>query len=176
MSVHAACLPRAPGSRNAGFSMVELMVVVFLISLAATFILLTAPPGKLPERAEAERLAGMLEQISARAVVSGQSLGLVLEEGGYVAALRTPDGWKPESGTRRKLPRDVELHDPREEDILFASRVKEDTAPAPIFAFDAQGSALPGELALEGDGETYLVRVSASGEIAVREEGGHARR
>lgn len=156
--------------------MVELMVVVFLISLAATFILLTAPPGKLPERAEAERLAGMLEQISARAVVSGQSLGLILEEGGYVAALRTPDGWTPEPATRRVLPRDVELHDPRAGELFFESKARSGAVSTPIFAFDAQGSALAGELTLEGDGETYLVRVSAGGEIAVQEENDNARR
>ena len=168
----ATTFPARPQGADAGFSLTELMVVIFIMSLVASFIVMTAPSGKPAAEAEAERLTGVLEQLSDRAIVSGQSLGLVLEADSYIAVRRDGVEWVREASTRHRLPRDVEMTVPA------SNRVRRESASdlSPIYAFDALGGALETEARIDGDDTSYLVSVGSGGAIVMEEADRHARR
>jgi general secretion pathway protein H len=70
--------------RSAGFTLLELLVVVVLIGLTTTLVLLNiAPDDRDLVRREADRLAQLVEQARDEAIGTGASLALQAGPGGY---------------------------------------------------------------------------------------------
>ena len=66
------CRPRAPGARARGFTLIELMIVVVLVALAASVVSLALrDPAETRLAQEGERLAALLESARAEARASG---------------------------------------------------------------------------------------------------------
>jgi general secretion pathway protein H len=78
-----------------GFSLVELMVVVAILGLAATAVVLTmqSPGGSV--NSEASRLAGRAAAARDRAVVTATPQRVWIAASGYGFEERRPNGWVP---------------------------------------------------------------------------------
>jgi len=98
-----------------GFTLLELMVVLVIISIILTFVTLTAGGDPRAEelQREARRLAALLEMASEEAVISSQQLAVRFSEQGYEFMVLRGDGWLPLSEDpllrQRELPEGIEL-------------------------------------------------------------------
>ena len=78
-----------------GFTLVELMLVVAIIGLAAAAVVMTAPPAGRPVGVEAERLAARLIRAREEALLSNRPVAVEVDAVGY--RFTTFDGaeWRP---------------------------------------------------------------------------------
>lgn len=99
-----------------GFTLLELMLVVFLLGLTVGGVLMTLPPSvsAQPEKEAAEQLLRQIQQVQDDALMSGQLYGLYLAPDGYQFLRRQADRWQPLSepaalAGRQALPTGVQL-------------------------------------------------------------------
>lgn len=112
MSIRPDSLP----GRSAGFTLLELMVVLVLIGIIFSFAALSMGGDKLSELMEEEtrRMAVLLELAADEAVLRGEELAVNFTDDGYeFLVLNEGDGWQSsgEDGLLKayKLPADIEL-------------------------------------------------------------------
>lgn len=144
-------------SGDRGFSLVELMVVLALMALAATAVMLTIPGEERTVRTEADRLAARLAAARDIAVVEGRSVAVNFAPSGYGFERRVEGAWQPLPGRafeQRNWPGD--LH--------FAAGDGQATAR---ILFDRVGtSPTPQSVLLSGGDVREVVRISATGEVS----------
>lgn len=98
-----------------GFTLLELMVVLVIISVILTFATLTTGGDPRAEqlRRETRRLAALLEMASEEAVLSSQQLAVRFSEEGYQFMVLQGGQWLPLSGDpvlgARTLPEGIQL-------------------------------------------------------------------
>lgn len=141
-----------------GFSLVELMVVVFLLALASTFIILSAPAATPKHIVEAERLAGYLELAAQRAQISGQPSGVYLDGSSAVGATRQMGLWVRQPSSRIDLSGQVDAR---------VIQPKDETGDMPLFLFGPLGGARPVELQLSRGQGSVTLRVTHDGAITL---------
>ncbi|MCJ8191269.1 GspH/FimT family pseudopilin [Sphingomicrobium aestuariivivum] len=91
-----------PARRNrgsAGFTLVELMVVLVLLGLAATAVVLTLRPPDAA-RAEAVMLAGRIAALRDEAILRGLPTGLVLRQSDFAFEQYRSGEWVPLDNNR----------------------------------------------------------------------------
>ena len=144
---------RAPN----GFTLVELMIVLAIMALAATAVVLTIPGEERSVRSEADRLAARLAAARDVAVVEGRSVAVNFAPSGYGFEHRIDGAWAPLPGrvfAQRNWPAD----------IRFAAG---DGQGAARILFDRVGtSPTPQAVVLAGGEAREVVRVSATGEVS----------
>lgn len=149
--------PRAAQAHHrSGFSLVELMVVVALIGLAATAVVLTLPDpsGRLDD--EAARLRARLNLARDEAVLGGRPVALRLDADGY-AFLRREDGqWRALDEAPLK-PAEWSAH----------ARPVLDGVNSRMIVFDPAGTAEPAHVRLMRNGRTVELTVDAAGEVTL---------
>ncbi len=87
-----------PGGRRrarGGFTLVELMLVVAIIGLAAAAVILTAPPAGRPVGLEAERFAARLIRAREEALLSNRPVAVEVDAEGYRFSTFDGAGWRP---------------------------------------------------------------------------------
>jgi general secretion pathway protein H len=140
-----------------GFTLVELMVVLTILALAATAVVLTIPGEERSVRSEADRLAARLAAARDVAVVEGRSVAVNFAPSGYGFERRIDGAWAPLPGrafAQRNWPAD----------IRFAAG---DGQGAARILFDRVGtSPTPQAVVLAGGDAREVVRVSATGEVS----------
>lgn len=87
-----------PDRRERGFTLVELMVVLAVLALAATVVLLTMPGGNARVADESDRLAARMAALRDLAIVEGRPMALVISPSGYAFERRSAAGWEPLPG------------------------------------------------------------------------------
>ncbi|KTE01219.1 type II secretion system protein GspH [Sphingopyxis sp. H038] len=144
---------RAPN----GFTLVELMIVLAIMALAATAVVLTIPGEERTVRSEADRLAARLAAARDVAVIEGRSVAVNFAPSGYGFERRISGEWQPLPGRafeQRNWPGDVR----------FAAG---DGQGAARILFDRVGiSPTPQAVVLTGGEAREIVRVSATGEVS----------
>lgn len=144
---------RAPN----GFTLVELMVVLAIMALAATAVILTIPGEERTVRSEADRLAARLAAARDIAVIEGRSVAVNFAPSGYGFERRISGEWQLLPGRafeQRNWPGDVR----------FAAG---DGQGAARILFDRVGiSPTPQALVLTGGDTREIVRISATGEVS----------
>ncbi len=144
----------SPTDREHGFTLVELMVVLVLIGLAASVVMLAARGDDAAAGDEAARLALRIAGARDRAIVDGRSTRVEFVADGYRFAQRGGGEWVPvaDRGLRATtLPSAV---------TLGASRA--------LLGFDSGGLPdAPVDVVLRADEARVTVRVDAAGGVDV---------
>jgi general secretion pathway protein H len=147
---------RSPDGER-GFTLVELMVVLAILVLAATAVVLTLPGEERSVRSEADRLAARLAAARDVAVIEGRSVAVNFAPSGYGFERRVAGEWQPLPGRafeRRSWP----------DNVRFAAG---EGRGATRLLFDRVGtSPTPQVLVLAGGQAREVIRVSATGEVS----------
>lgn len=98
---------------QAGLSLVEVLVTLSVTALASALIVTTARPAD-PLKQEAQRLERTLEQLEARAQLSGVPTALLVRGNAYAPAVWAGDEWLPADRERRQLGESLRLYSSRE--------------------------------------------------------------
>ena len=81
--------------RRNGFTLVELLVVLFILGLAAGAVALTIPTGDDRVRSEATSFAGKVAALRDRAILEGRPGGVWVQPSGYGFEARAENAWVP---------------------------------------------------------------------------------
>ena len=91
--------------RAAGFSLVELLVVVAMLGLLGGAVLLTLPPDAARAADQADRLAAHLARAREEAVLANRAVAVRVDAGGYRFEQRREGRWQAldEGDLRQRL-------------------------------------------------------------------------
>lgn len=144
-------------NRSRGFSLVELMVALVILGLAATAVVLTLPSAASGLNGEAARFAARAAALRDRAVVEARPMRLWVSASGYGFEMRQGLQWTPLNDrtlSRSDWPTGVE--------------VQWNDATQGRIAFDRLG--LPdngGVLRLAADNGSQTVHIDAAGNVRI---------
>lgn len=154
-------MPRpAAADRQAGMSIIEVLMVVFIVGLTAGIVTLTIPQRPTTEQASAQAFAAVLRDAQDRAILSGQPTGIKLSEGGYAFVQWHREQWFPQ-GRPEVLP-------PR---LNIVRRTEQADAPDnwPDIIFDPTGIVEPAAFELRGRGARFDITLQETGEVRLVE-------
>lgn len=84
--------------RRDGFSLVEMMVVLFVMGVLAASVVLLLPGDADRLRRESERFAARVSAARDEAIASGSPVAAVVSEAGYYFEQRRDGAWAPAEG------------------------------------------------------------------------------
>lgn len=143
-------------SAEHGFTLVELMVVVAIIGMAAGAVVLSMPETGGEVRRAAETLAARTTIARDMAIVDGRATALVVNGGGYGFAQRSGGVMRP-----------LEQRGLRQAALPEGMRATLGNRSAGEVRFDPTGLADPATVTLTGSGTSATVRIDADGSINV---------
>ncbi|MEM6898976.1 MAG: prepilin-type N-terminal cleavage/methylation domain-containing protein [Pseudomonadota bacterium] len=79
-----------------GFTLVEVLLVVFIIGLSAGLVVMTLPEGPARLEREAQQVEAALQQLEDLTVLTGQVHGVEFLEQGFEVVRRVEGGWQPD--------------------------------------------------------------------------------
>jgi len=140
--------------RRPGFTLVELLVTVAIIGLAAGAVVLTMPDPRPSVAEDAERFAARLVQAREEAILTNRPVTVEIGPAGYAFAAFDGEAWAPLDGALAGQAWRAGLAGPRD--------------PARV-TFDPTGLADPAAVVLARDGRSRTVSVDGAGEVAVHD-------
>lgn len=169
----------APGARRAaGFSLIELLVVIVVLAIAASAVVLSTGTLRAddPVETEARRLVALMRFVAEEALVQGRDFGVEFSPGSYRFLSWDPDTrlWSvvdDEAALRaRELPPDLEFAlavDGREVVLERERRQREADELVPQVAIFSSGELTPFELFVVGDyvADAWRLRGLVNGEV-----------
>ena len=138
-----------------GFTLVEMLVVIFLLGLASAAVVLMLPGGDSTVRSDAERLAARIAAARDEAVMQARPVAVWTRASGYGFEQRFDGQWRAHPDTAFK-------------DRNFDNGTRIMGAAQSRILFDATGlPSSPAKIELTNGEGRSLVSISASGEVAV---------
>ena len=143
-----------------GMTIVEVLMVVFIIGLTAGIVTLTIPQRPTEEQAGAQAFARVLREAQDTAILSGQPVGLRLTDRGYELVQWRRETWLRQ-GRAFALPRQLEII--QQED--------QETVPEnwPDLIFDPTGIVEMAEFQLRGRGIRIDINIDETGSVVLVE-------
>jgi general secretion pathway protein H len=147
----------APVKKANGFTLVEIMVVVFLIGLASAAVILSLPGDASKLRDQADRLAARIASARDSAVLTSRPIAVWLRPSGYGFEERRDGVWQAASG---KSLAQVQW--------TSGATLALGTAREARVSFDVTGlPSSPLDIKLQQGDANIRVTISAAGEVAV---------
>lgn len=145
-------------SRDPGFTLVELMVVLFIMGLVSAVVVLSLPSDDGAKLArEAEAFAARLKRAQEEAVLTNRPVDVTVTPEGYGFRAQRRGAWTPlDDGPFR----------PRAWSAGVAVSMKSDAGRSGV-RFDPTGTAEPAAIVLTRDGRTAEVAVGGEGQVSV---------
>jgi len=142
---------RTHKSRRQGFTLVELLVVITVIGVAATAVVLSAPDPRPSVVVEGERLAARLVTARDEAILGNRSVAVMIDAQGY--RFHSLDGaeWHPLNGSLK-----ASLW-PEGISVTETLRV----------VFDPTGASEPAEVRLVKNNRVMTLNIDGAGEISI---------
>lgn len=145
--------------RSAGFTLVELLIVLAILAAAATSVVLTLPDAQGALRSQAERFAARLQHAEQEAILTNRRIAVRVDAKGYGFRVQRAGAWQP-------------LEAPGLESSAWEEQV------TPVFTqesalsarFDPAGLAEPMRLVLALDDARLVVILEASGKVRIENE------
>ncbi len=169
----------APTRRAAGFTLLELMVVMVLIAIIFSFAALSMRGDDVAEimEREARRLETLLVLANDEAIVRGEELGVRFADDGYEFLILALDGWKVPDDDLLKaytLPADIRMQLEIEGEPGFdEDDSTQDIEPPPQVLIMSSGEMTPFTVTFISDLSDYRYRLTTSlmGEVSREREG-----
>jgi general secretion pathway protein H len=136
---------------EAGFTLIELMVVIFIIGLAAAAVVLAMPDEGGSLRSEAVRFAARAKAARDQAILESRTLAVRIGPGGYETARREGGQWRREARY----------------DWVAATRPEIAGAESGTVRFDPTGLAEPAILVLRRGEARAVVEIGGDGGVHV---------
>lgn len=155
-------------ARGAGFTLLELLVVMSIVGVLSTmFVVLVAPGDAAVAKTEARRLAALLELALSEARASGQSMAWSPEPGGYAFWRKVDDGeWTvfPEASVykRRSLPAATQLRE-----VFVDARSLAEGERVVLAPHGLRGVL---ETTVSGGSASFAIRAGVLGRVSVKPE------
>ena len=149
-------MPTSATGSNAGFTLVELMIVMTIVGLLSAAVVLAMPDPRGSVVAEAERFAARAKAVQELAVIDARATAVRVTGAGYGFDRRRRGEWEA-------------LAQEPFVDRAWGSEVEASigAAGAMRIVFDSTGMAEPAQLVLRRDGEQASVEVRQDGRIHV---------
>jgi general secretion pathway protein H len=149
--------------QHAGFTLLELMVVLVLIGIIFSFAMLSLGGDDVAELMEQEtrRLVTLLDMASDEAVLRGEELAVHFTDAGYSFMALQQDGWNELVGDPLLKPRvlpagiDLQLEIEEEPPLLGESEAEDDDRPVPQVYILSSGEMTPFTMTLHSD-QSYM--------------------
>jgi general secretion pathway protein H len=145
-----------PPRRAAGFTLVELMVVMVIVGLASAAVVLALPRRSDTARGEARTLAARLVAARDLAIIGGRDVAVTIDAKGYRISQRHRDGWHAAEG------RALQPHLWPE-----ALAVTTEIADGDALRFDTTGLATPAKVRIDSDGSSIGISIDSIGRVAI---------
>lgn len=134
----------------AGFTLIEILVVVMIVGIIATLAMLSSglagSQAKVPE--EARRLARLIELHCEEAVLWGREAGIRIDRGGYAFSVWDGEGWAPADAPQLRphlLPDGIAL-------AFAAGQPPTEEPDAPQLVCWSSGELTPFQMVIVADG------------------------
>ncbi|MAK62221.1 MAG: hypothetical protein CMK09_14725 [Ponticaulis sp.] len=157
---------------DGGFSLVEIMVALFIVGLASSLVIVNIPRTPTPLEAARRQIEELLSTSMQLADLSGEPYGVVLEESAVLPLVFREGEWRRPVGYN--APKIVRLHDAvrlttddLEQPRFQTTEDEEEVVTADLW-FDPSGLATETEFELDWDGNKYVFNVSQAGKLDIQ--------
>ena len=157
-------------SSEAGFTLVEMLVVIFIIGLMVSVVALQMGRQAPPAEKHASELAKALTLLSRESILSGEATAWTVTGRSYAFERYRDGAWEPIVFRRSRLP----MGTPEGIALLSASKARPRSARSTgegaadrLVVFLPVGEATPVELDISGQRALRRLKVEANGDVSV---------
>ena len=156
---------------DAGISLVEIMVALFIVGISSSFVILSIPRSPTPLEEARMQIEDLLRNSERVAQLSGQPHGLMLKKNAAELLVFRTGGWGPpdDRNALANASWDEQVVLEREQRDTPRLRLEEEDAPVlPDVWFDGSGIATEAEFDLRWKSSRYTFSITRSGNINVQ--------
>ncbi|WDI31247.1 type II secretion system minor pseudopilin GspH [Hyphococcus flavus] len=164
-------------NRSRGLTLVELLVVLAIIAMAASVVVLNAPPPARAVDDASEKLAARIDFAAAYSVTAGVTLGLEYSESGYRFLTYRRGEWSeltdPEFAAQ-SFPADIAVafaeEAPAKKNERDEQREEDEDKPNPAIRFTPTGETTPLEVRFQSARGSAIVVLDNVGKVRISKD------
>jgi len=166
--------------RESGFSLLELLVVLFIIGLMSSVVVVSLPEPSSDAKMEAKFLVSSIGGLNRESVALGEAISWTYMSGDIRLESYRKGEWMTLNSTASSLrkPKPIERLEvnvtllAHETAIRFNAKQLSDLKPEPPILFFPTGEVTPAEIEFSGDDYYALYLLSANGSLSRQDETG----